>query len=186
MCLEDKMIRLTSLLEITDSDITRLLDKIRRKQFKLIGAGDNGRVYEIDDEDRCFKITKERDEFEVAQRIQNKWKQYTTFIPVYYVDTNQQMYIMANADPLPDADKREIDLFLKRFATYAREEGGEVSIFDFIDAGGDVATNAKLVNFLRALQQDVTRLNIPDFDLDLDFRADNVMIWNGNLVLVDW
>ena len=54
------MIRLKQLLfEMTDADIKRCLDKIKNKQFRLIGAGDNGRVYEIDDEDKTFKITKD-------------------------------------------------------------------------------------------------------------------------------
>jgi len=23
-------------------------------------------------------------------------------------------------------------------------------------------------------------------ELDLDFRTDNIMLWNGNLVMIDW
>ena len=80
------MIRLKSLLEIVDDELQRLLDKIKNKQFRFIGAGDNGRVYEIDGEDRCFKITQERDEFEVAKVIVGRWSEFTTFIPVYYVN----------------------------------------------------------------------------------------------------
>ena len=91
------MIRLKSLLEIVDTDLKRLLDKIKNKQFRFIGAGDNGRVYEIDGEDRCFKITQERDEFDVATVIVGRWSEFTTFIPIYYVDKKQHMYIMANA-----------------------------------------------------------------------------------------
>ena len=180
------MIRLKSLLEIVDSDLKRLLDKIKNKQFKYIGAGDNGRVYEIDGEDRCFKITRERDEFEVAQIIVGRWSEFTTFIPVYYVDEKNSMFIMANADPLPNNIKSMIDEFMSRFASYARELGGEVTIFEFLDNDGARDTNPKLVNFLRALQQDVQRTNVDDLDLDLDFSSGNVMMWNGNIVLVDW
>ena len=51
------MIRLKKLLrEMSESDIRRCLNKIRDKQFRLIGQGDNGRVYEIDGEDKVFKI----------------------------------------------------------------------------------------------------------------------------------
>jgi hypothetical protein len=54
------MIRLKQLLrEMTDSDLKRILEKIRNKQFKLFGQGDNGRVYEIEGEDKLFKITTE-------------------------------------------------------------------------------------------------------------------------------
>ena len=41
-------------------------------------------------------------------------------------------------------------------------------------------------NFLNALKIDIDKLNIPELDLDLDFKSDNIMIWNGNMVMVDW
>jgi hypothetical protein len=69
---------------------------------------------------------------------------------------------------------------------YARETGGEVSIFDYLDNDGSRNTNPRLVNFLRALQQDATRTGIEDLDLDLDFKSDNVMLWSNKMVLVDW
>ena len=168
---------------MSDSDIRRCLDKIQNKQFKLIAQGDNGRVYEINDEDKVFKITKEQDEYEVARNIVNRYTEFTTFIPVYYVD-GKNMYIMANAEQLPVRMKREIDLFMQDFAVYARGEGGEVSIFDFLDETDSI--DPRLDNFLNALKTDVNRIGISEFDLDLDFRSDNVMMWNGNLVLVDW
>jgi hypothetical protein len=180
------MIRLKSLLEMVDTDLKRILDKIKSKQFKFIGAGDNGRVYEINGEDRCFKITQERDEFEVATVIVGRWTEFTTFIPIYYVDDQQSMYIMANAKKLTAADTSIIDKFMAQFARYARSKGGEVSIFEFLNNDGARDTNQKLVNFLRALQRDIIKTNIPELDLDLDFNSGNVMIWNGNMVMVDW
>jgi hypothetical protein len=178
------MIRLKHLLrEITDIDLKRCLMKIKNNEFKLVGAGDNGRVYEIDDEDKVFKITKERDEYKVAARIVDKYDAYSTFIPVYYVN-GSDMFIMANAAPLPGTLKQEIDAFMQEYGTFAREQGGEVSIFEFTAQTDSV--NKQLNNFLNALQQDVEKLAIPEFELDLDFRSDNVMIWNRKLVLVDW
>ena len=178
------MIRLKTLLrEMNDTELQRLLGKIKNKQFKFLGQGDNGRVYEIDGEDKVFKITKEQDEYQVAERIVNRYSEFTTFIPVYYVN-GTDMYIMANADQLSQVMKREIDSFMRDFYMFARQNGGEVSIFDFIQE--TEITNQQLNNFLNALQVDINKLNIPEFDLDLDFRSDNVMIWNGNLVLVDW
>jgi hypothetical protein len=178
------MIRLKQLLfEMSESELNRCLDKIKNKQFKIIGAGDNGRVYEIDGEDKVFKITKEQDEYQVADRIVNQYSRFTTFIPVYYVN-GSDMYIMANAEPLPNSMKQEIDKFMQEFAQYARNEGGEVSIFDFLDVTDNV--NVKLDNFLNALKQDVNKINIPEFDLDLDFRSENIMTWNGKMVMVDW
>lgn len=178
------MIRLKNLLrEMSERDIDRCLDKIKNKQFRLIGAGDNGRVYEIDGEDKTFKITQERDEYEVADIIVNRYNEFTTFIPVYYVD-GKNMYIMANASDLPLRIKKSIDLFMEDFASFARSEGGEVSIFDFIEETDSL--DPLLDNFLNALQADVAKLNIPEFELDLDFRSDNIMMWNGKMVMVDW
>jgi hypothetical protein len=181
------MIRLKSLLrEISEDNLDRLLDKIKQKQFRLLAAGDNGRVYEIDGEDNVFKITQERDEIEVASVIVGRWTEFTTFIPVYYVNEQESMFIMANADELTNADKMHINEFMAGYARYAREQGGEVSIFDYLDAEGGRNHDVKLINFLRALQADIRKMNILDFELDLDFRTDNIMIWNGNLVMIDW
>jgi hypothetical protein len=178
------MISLKKILrELSESDTQRCLSKIQQKQFRLIGAGDNGRVYAIDGEDKVFKITKEQDEYEVATIIVDRYTEFTTFIPVYYVD-GKNMYIMANASEISLQMKKEIDLFLKEFAVFARNEGGEVSIFDFLR--NNDAFNPKLINFLTTLKTDIDKLQIPEFELDLDFRSDNVMIWNGNMVLVDW
>jgi hypothetical protein len=178
------MIRLKKLLkELSQSDIQRCLDKIQNKQFRLIGAGDNGRVYEINGEDKTFKITKEQDEYEVANIIVNRYTEFTTFIPVYYVD-GKNMYIMANASKLPNHIRKIIDMFMDEFYSYARELGGEVSIFDFIQETDTI--DPMLDNFLNALQSDVKKLNIKEFDLDLDFRSDNIMIWNDKMVMVDW
>lgn len=180
------MIRLKQLLtEIADSDLNRILEKIRNKQFALFGQGDNGRVYEIDGEDKLFKITTEQEEYRVAETIVNRYAEFTTFIPVYYVDGNN-MYIMAKASELSSKQKIVINQFIKNYKNYAQEEGGEVSIFDYLDAEGGRETNMQLVNFLRAMQRDIQKTDIPELDLDLDFKTDNVMIWNGKLVMIDW
>ena len=178
------MISLKRLLfEITDADIKRCLNKIKDKQFKLIGAGDNGRVYEIDGEDKAFKITKEQDEYAVAEKLVNQYSKYTTFIPVYYVN-GTDMYIMANASELSESDKVRINRFIAEYKNYAREQGGEVSIFDFTKVTDSI--DPILDNFLNALESDVNKLNIPEFDLDLDFKTDNIMMWSGKMVMVDW
>ena len=39
---------------------------------------------------------------------------------------------MANASELPIRIKKTIDMFMQDFALFARDEGGEVSIFDFL------------------------------------------------------
>jgi len=180
------VIRLKQLLkEMTNSDLTRILEKIRNKQFKLFGQGDNGRVYEIDGEDKLFKITTEQEEYRVAEQIVNKYSNFTTFIPIYYVD-GKNMYIMAKASNLSESQKSKLNQFIVNYKNYAREQGGEVSIFDYLDAEGGRDTDVQIVNFLRALQRDIQKLDIEDLDLDLDFKIDNVMLWNDKLVMIDW
>jgi hypothetical protein len=178
------MIRLKSLIkEITDADLNRILQKIRTKQFKLFGQGDNGRVYEISGEDKLFKITTEQEEYRVAERILDNYSNFTTFIPVYYVD-GKNMYIMAKATDISQQQKNAINQFIDDYKNYAREQGGEVSIFDFTKVTDNI--DPILDNFLNSLESDVNKLNIPEFDLDLDFKSDNIMIWNGNMVMIDW
>ena len=75
-------------------------------------------------------------------------------------------------------------MFMQDFANFARDEGGEVSVFDFISETDSL--DPILDNFLNALYEDVKKLNIPEFDLDIDFRSDNIMMWNGKMVMVDW
>ena len=180
------MIRLKQLLkEMTDGDLKRILEKIRNKQFKLFGQGDNGRVYEISGEDKLFKITTEQEEYRVAERILDNYSNFTTFIPIYYVD-GKNMYIMAKATDISQQQKNAINQFIDDYKNYAREQGGEVSIFEYLDADGGRDTDIKLVNFIRALQQDIQRIGILDLDLDLDFKTDNIMIWNNKLVMIDW
>ena len=180
------MIRLKNILtELSEDETTRLVDKINRKEFTFFDKGDNGRIYSIDGEDKLFKITTESEEYKVADIIVGKKDMYTTFIPVHYVN-GKNMYIMSKAESLTANETNEINNFLNGFKQYARQEGGEVSIFDYLDADGARDNAEQIVNFLRALQQDVKRIGIPDLDLDLDFKADNVMRWNGNMVMIDW
>ena len=171
------------LWEMTDTDIQRCLEKIRNKDYEFIAAGDNGKVYSINGEDKVFKVTGDRDEYEIAEIIVNRYSEFTTFIPVYYTD-GDNMYIVANAEQLPQGLRKEVDLFMNDFALFARDEGGEVSIFDFMEYAGEI--NPQLDNFLTALQADIQKLNVPEFDLDFDFRSDNLMTYNGKMVMVDW
>tara|TARA_R100000027_G_scaffold54369_1_gene43404 strand:+ start:120 stop:665 length:546 start_codon:yes stop_codon:yes gene_type:complete len=181
------MIRLKNiLLELKDQDVSRLLDKINNNEYRFFDQGDNGRVYEIDGEDKLFKITRESDEYNVATVIVGRYNEFSTFIPVYYVDDKKQLYIMSKASKLSGADSNNINQLLNSYKQYAREQGGEVSIFDFLDAEGARNADQELVSFLRALQQDIKKMGIVDLDLDLDFKTDNIMRWQGRLVLIDW
>lgn len=178
------MIKLKTLLcEMTDNEIKRCLDKIHNKQYTFIAAGDNGKVYSIDGEDKVFKITGDRDEYDIAEIIVNRHNEFTTFIPVYYVNGNN-MYIVANADLLPDGLRKDIDMFMRDFAQFSRDNDGEVSVFDFLPNASD--RYMQLSNFLSAVEIDIKKLGIPEFDLDFDFRSDNLMMYNGKMVMVDW
>ena len=177
------MIRLKHiLLEFSKPDITRILGKIQQKQFRLFGQGDNGRVYEIDGEDFLFKITEEPSEYEVASKIVNQYAKYSTFIPIYYVD-GKNMYIMSRANDLPGSIKSKLEQFISEYKSFARSEGGEVSIFDYLDT---IDNQDVITNFVSALKYDIDKMSIPELDLDLDFKSDNIMQWNGQLVMIDW
>ena len=93
---------------------------------------------------------------------------------------------MANAKNLIPSIKRKIDRVVDKFKEYAYDQGGEVSLFDFIDNADITQFDPAILNFIEALQADVEKLNIPEFDLDLDFKSDNIMMWNGKMVMVDW
>jgi hypothetical protein len=93
---------------------------------------------------------------------------------------------MSKADELSNTQKTVINQFINGYKTYAQDEGGEVSIFEYLDAEGGRNTDIQLVNFLRALQRDIQKIDIEDLDLDLDFKSDNIMVWNGKLVMIDW
>ena len=112
---------------------------------------------------------------------------------MYYVGDlygDQEKYtdviVMANAEKLSANLKRSIDRMVAQYKTYAYEQGGEVSIFDFIDQSVLKQIDPMIINFIEALRSDIEKLNITDLDLDLDFKSDNIMIWNGNMVMVDW
>jgi len=174
------------LLELSSQEVDDILQKIREKQFRFIAQGDNGRVYEIDGEDKVLKITTDAQEFEVAEVIVGRMTEFTTFIPVHYIDNKKQMFVMSQASELSVNDKAEIYKFTENFKKYSYDQGGEVSIFDYLDADGARDTDAELVSFLRALQQDINKMGIEDLDLDLDFKVENTMRWSNRLVLVDW
>lgn len=181
------MIRLKQLLsELNQKEISVLLDKIKNDQFRFFNQGDNGRVYEIDGEDKLFKITTESDEFKVASVIVGRYTEFSTFIPVYYVNENRQLYIMSKASTLNGSDISNINEFVKSYQQYAYDQGGEVSVFDYLDSGAGANHDQELVSFLRALQSDIGKMGIADLDLDIDFKTDNVMRWDGRLVLIDW
>ena len=77
-------------------------------------------------------------------------------------------------------------MFVNSYKEYAMQLGGEVSVFDYIDADGARDIDPELISFLRALQRDINKMGIMDLDLDLDFKTDNIMRWQGRLVLIDW
>lgn len=180
------MIRMSHILrEAFDSEIEVLLDKIKQKQFKFFNKGDNGRIYEIEGTDYLFKITTELDEYRVASVIVGRHSEFSTFIPVYYVD-GKRMYIMNKASELPGTMRQQLSQFFNSYKQWQRETLGEHSVFEFAKTEVVNDTDIKIINFINALEADVQKTGIPEFELDIDFRPDNIMSWNGNLVMIDW
>ena len=181
------MIKLNNILrEISEKQSNLLLNKIKNKEFKFYARGDNGKVYSINGEDLLLKITSEPDETAVADVIVGRYSEFNAFIPVIYSDSRRNMYIMKKANNLPGNMKREIIQFYKNYKEFARQQGTETSIFDYINADGARNIDPKLGSFIRALEQQINKTGIGDLDLSLDFKPDNIMIWQGNLVMVDW
>ena len=174
------------LQEITEEESSRLLNKIKNKEITFFARGDNGKVYQINDEDYLLKITTEPDETAVADVIVGRYGEFNTFVPVHYSDSSKRMYIMNKANKLSPADEREITRFYEDYKDYARSEGIETSIFDYLNTDAARNYSPKFVSFLRALEQQVAKTGIGDLKLSLDFKPDNIMTWNGNLVMVDW
>ena len=67
-----------------------------------------------------------------------------------------------------------------------RQEGPNVTVFDYLNTEETRKYSTRLINFLRALEQQVRKTNIGDLDQTIDFKPDNIMKWNGNLVMIDW
>jgi hypothetical protein len=180
------MIQMSHILrEASSQEIEVLLDKIKQKQFTFFNKGDNGRIYEIDGTDYLFKITTELDEYRCAAVIVNNYSKFSTFIPVYYVDGNR-MYIMSKAEDLSGSQRQQLEQFYSKYKQWQQSTRGEQSVFDFAKTDVVNETDPKLINFINALEADVRKTGIAEFDLDIDFRPDNIMSWNGNLVMIDW
>ena len=111
------MIKLKNILrELAEPDVNRLLQKIKNKQFRLFAQGDNGRIYEIEGEDKLFKITDESSEYEVAEIIVGRHSQFSTFIPIHYVD-GKNMYITSKANTLSISLQQDLDSFIANYIT---------------------------------------------------------------------
>jgi len=181
------LIKLKNILnEISETDANNLLNKIKNKEFSFVAQGDNGKVYAINGEDLLFKITTEPDEKAVADVIVGRASEFNSFIPVHYSDPKRSMYIMNKANPLSSKEEMEINKFYKGYKNFLRQAGPEASVFDYLDTEETRSYSMELINFMRALQQHVRKTNIGDLHLSLDFKPDNIMKWNGNLVMVDW
>jgi hypothetical protein len=181
------MIKLQDMLnEIAEDEATRLLQKIKNKDFTFFNRGDNGKVYQLNNEDLLFKVTSEPDETAVADVIVGRYGEFNAFIPVHYSDSQRNMYIMNKAEKLNPGVKRHIEKFYENYKEFARQQGGETTVFDYLNADGARNLDPKVASFLRALEQQVKKTGIGDLDLSLDFKPDNIMSWNGNLVMIDW
>jgi hypothetical protein len=181
------MLKLKNILnEISEDEATRLLSKIKNKELTFLGSGDNGKVYSINDEDLLFKITTEPEELAIADVIVGRPNEFDAFIPVYYSDSQKRMYIMNRASELPNNLKSELNRYYEDYKEFARSQGLETSIFDYLNTEASRKYNPRIITFLRALEQQVKKTGIGDLELSLDFRPENIMLWNGNLVMIDW
>ena len=73
--------------------IKHLLSLVKQGKIQRIGAGYNGVVSQIGDEQYVFKKTNERAETEVASVIVGRESEFRTFIPVIYVNEEKNFFI---------------------------------------------------------------------------------------------
>ena len=93
---------------------------------------------------------------------------------------------MSKASNLTDNLKSEITRYYEDYKEFARNQGLETSIFNYLNTEASRNYSPRVITFLRALEQQVKKTGIGDLELSLDFKPENIMLWNGNLVMIDW
>jgi hypothetical protein len=180
------MIQLKHLLNETINDsIVAALRQIKTKQYDLIGSGDNGTVYKIRDTNLVFKKTSDEFEYNVAAALLRDNNIYNTFIPIHYVDGNN-MYIMSNATDLTPTQLVEIQKFFSDYKHVMQKSNDDVSILEWGNQQSTYEYSVELIEFISQLYTDCNLVNIDDLAVDIDFRPENVMQYNGRMVMVDW
>jgi hypothetical protein len=180
------MIRLKHLLiETVSDDVALALHQIKNKRYDLIGSGDSGYVYRIHDTNLVFKKTSDEFEYEVAAALMQDNNIYNTFIPIHYVDGNN-MYIMSNATDLTPTQFAEIQKFFGDYKQVARKSSDDISILEWGNQQSIYEYSVELAEFISQLYTDCDLVNIDDLAVDIDFRPENVMQYNGHMVMVDW
>lgn len=174
------------LSEVQSSSIlSKLLDKVNNGEYTRIGAGDNGIVWKINDEDFIIKKTSDQTEFELASVIVGRHSEFSCFVPVFYVNETKHVYIASFASQLPAGIKQEFNKIFNNWKQLQQSEG-EISLFEFISNYSQENVDMEILNFIKSLELELDKTGLSDIKLEIDLHIDNIMYYNGNIVLTDW
>jgi hypothetical protein len=156
---------------ILPTNLKILLGRLKDQGYIVLGSGDNGIA--LQKGSKVLKLTTDVDELEHAKKLIKH--SFPSIIPIHNVEVlgpKSGMIEMADAQPLTQAEKREIDI-----------QG--LSAEDYLFHGGSLSDNLsdKMKEFLVGLREAFIKLGIdPE---EIDWSSDNIMNFQGRYVLVD-
>jgi hypothetical protein len=156
---------------ILPTNLKILLGRLKDQGYTVLGSGDNGIA--LQKGSKVLKLTTDVDELEHAKKLIKH--SFPSIIPINNVEilgSKSGIIEMVDAQPLTQAEKREIDI-----------QG--LSAEDYLFHGGSLSDNLsdKMKEFLVGLREAFTQSGIdPE---EIDWSSDNIMNFQGRYVLVD-
>lgn len=156
---------------ILPTNLKILLGRLKDQGYTVLGSGDNGIA--LQKGSKVLKLTTDVDELEHAKKLIKH--SFPSIIPIHNVKIlgpKSGIIEMVDAQPLTQAEKREIDI-----------QG--LSAENYLFHGGDLSDNLsdKMKEFLVGLREAFTKSGIdPE---EIDWSSDNIMNFQGRYVLVD-
>ena len=156
---------------ILPTNLKILLGRLKDEGYTVLGSGDNGIA--LQKGSKVLKLTTDVDELEHAKKLLKH--SFPSIIPINNVEVlgpKSGMIEMADAQPLTQAERREVDI-----------QG--LSAEDYLFHGGELSSNLsdKMKEFLVGLREAFIKSCIdPE---EIDWSSDNIMNFQGRYVLVD-
>jgi hypothetical protein len=93
---------------------------------------------------------------------------------------------MSNATDLTPTQLVEIQKFFSDYKHVMQKSSDDISILEWGNQQSTYEYSVELIEFISQLYTDCNLVNIDDLAVDIDFRPENVMQYNGRMVMVDW
>jgi len=142
----------------------------------FVGAGNNGVVYQLPDSEELIKITSYPVEIRIVRDVLSKRKDLNYILPrrnFRKVSSEAASFTMDRCDPLPSKFYNALRIVNNDLYWFFRGKDNDVV---------DKIKELELREFIINLYQEGEKLGIRD---RLDVAADNIMMKDGKLVLVD-